>query len=200
VHPDFDVVLQFPEKWALQNTPQKVLGVAPDHEAAVLLGAVGKGDDPLDGARAVEKATKTPVVGRTQRITINGLPAARAQLEAEGKVGVDVTWIAHGGLIFQVVGLAPRSRFASLQPVFTAVVQTFRPLTAAERAGVKEKRIRLIEARAGETIDALASRSSSAWTKDEIAVANGLAVGERLRDGHLIKVAVAEPYRSARSR
>jgi predicted Zn-dependent protease len=127
-------------------------------------------------------------------VTINGLPAAHAQLEADGKVGVDLTWIAHGGLIFQVVGLTPRQRFAGMQPVFTAAARSFRPLTAAERANVREIRIRLVKARAGETIEALAIRTNSAWKKAQIAVANGLAIGALLKEGQLIKVAIAEPY------
>jgi predicted Zn-dependent protease len=177
-----------------------VLAVSPDREAAVLLRVAGKGQDPLDGARALEKATKSPVVARTERITINGLPAAHTELEADGKVGVDVTWIAHEGTVFQVVGLAPRQRFTSVRPTLFGVAQTFRPLSAAERGGVTERRIRLITARAGETIDALASRSQSAWTREEIAVANGLAVGDRLAAGQVIKVAIAEPYRAGPGR
>ncbi|HET9491428.1 MAG TPA: M48 family metalloprotease [Methylomirabilota bacterium] len=200
VHPAANVFIEFPEKWAVQQTPDKVLAVSPDREAAVLLRAAGKGQDPLDGARALEKATKSPIVAGTERITINGLPAAHTGLEADGKVGVDLTWIAHGGTIFQVVGLAPRQRFASVRPTLAAVTRTFRPLTATERAGVTERRIRLITARAGETIEALASRSRSAWTKEELAVANGLAVSDRLTAGQVIKAAIAEPYQPGPAR
>jgi predicted Zn-dependent protease len=80
------------------------------------------------------------------------------------------------------------------------VARSFRPLTAAERAGVKEARLRLVTARAGETIEALALRVKSAWTKEEVAIANGLAVGDRLREGQLIKVTMAEAYASAPGR
>jgi predicted Zn-dependent protease len=196
IHPDLNVFMQFPQNWEVENTPQKIVAVAPDKDtpAAIVLGTTGPGDDPMDGARALDKATNSPVSARTQRVTINGLPAAHAQLEADGKVGVDLTWIAHGGLIFQVVGLTPRQRFAGMQPVFTAAARSFRPLTAAERANVREIRIRLVKARAGETIEALAIRTNSAWKKAQIAVANGLAIGALLKEGQLIKVAIAEPY------
>jgi predicted Zn-dependent protease len=200
VHPDLDVFLEFPEKWAIENTPQRVVAVAPDQETAVLFRAVAEGDDPLEGARRVEKAIKAPVVAKTQTLTINGLPAAHTQLEVEGKVGVDLTWIAYRKVVYQVAGLAARPRFAGAQTHFTAVARSFRPLAAAERAGVKEKRLRLVTARAGETIEALALRVKSAWTKEEVAVANGLAVGDRLRDGQLIKVTLAEAYASAPGR
>jgi predicted Zn-dependent protease len=200
VHPDLDVFLQLPENWAVENTPRRVVAAAPDQETAVLFRAVATGDDPLEGARRVEKATKLPVVAKTQTLKINGLPAAHTQLEVEGKVGVDLTWIAHRKVVYQVVGLAAKPRFAAAQPTFTAVARSFRPLTAAERAGVTEARLRLVTARAGETIDALATRVKSAWTKEEVAIANGLAVGDRLRDGQLIKVTRTEPYTPAPGR
>ncbi|HKQ35335.1 MAG TPA: hypothetical protein VJT11_08545, partial [Nitrospiraceae bacterium] len=69
-----------------------------------------------------------------------------------------------------------------------------------ERAGIKEKRVRLVKARAGESIEALAARTTSAWKKEQIAVMNNLAVGDQLKEGQVIKVAIAEPYESKKSK
>ncbi len=200
-HPDFNFFVRLPEKWQLENTPEKIVAAAPDAEAAVLLSAVAEGNDPLDGARAIEeKAKLSGIVARTQKITINGLPAAHTQIEADGRVKLDLTWIAHGGLIYQLVGLAPSKRFDSMQAVFHSAAHSFRPLSASERANIKEKRIRLVKAQAGETIEALGSRSQSAWSKEEISVANNLAVGDQLKAGQLLKVAIAEPYEPKKPR
>jgi len=57
-----------------------------------------------------------------------------------------------------------------------------------------------VKAHAGETIEALATRTNSAWKKEQIAVSNGLAVGDSLKEGQLIKVAIAEPYESKKPR
>ena len=201
LHPDMNFFVQFPEKWEHENTPQKIVAVAPDKEAAVILGAVAEGDDPLDGARALEKATKSSdIVGKTQTITIGDLRAAHTQIEGDGRGKLDITWIAHGGLIYQVVGLAKSKQFETLQAVFHAVSHSFRPLTSPERANIKEKRVRLVKAHPGETIEALATRTNSAWKKEQIAVSNGLAVGDSLKEGQLIKVAIAEPYESKKPR
>jgi predicted Zn-dependent protease len=155
----------------------------------------------LDGARAVEKATKlTDIVSKAQPVTINGLPAAHTQIEAEGKVKLDITWIAHGGLIYQVVGLAPTKKFDSMQAVFNTTAHSFRPLSATERANIKEKRIRLVKAHAGESIEALATRAQSAWKAEEVAVVNGLESKAQLRQGQVVKVAVEEPYETRGSR
>jgi predicted Zn-dependent protease len=199
-HPDFGIFIQFPERWELENGPRKVVAVAPDRDAAIVLGAVAEGDDPMEGARALDRAIKSPVSSRARRTTINGLPAAHTRIEAESKVGLDFTWIAHDGVVYQVAGLAPLQRFASAQPAFATTGSSFRPLTAAELADVKEYRLRIVKARAGETLDALARRTGSAWSKEEIAVANGLAAGTPLAEGQLIKVTNVQPYEPQKGR
>ncbi|HYM87478.1 MAG TPA: M48 family metalloprotease [Nitrospiraceae bacterium] len=200
LHPDMNFLVQFPEKWQHDNTPQKIVAAAPNGEGAVLVGAVAEGTDPMDGAREVEKKTKSDVVAKTEKLTIGDLPAAHTQIKADGKVTLDITWIAHGGLIYQVAGMAPTRQFDTLQPLFHSTAHSFRPLSASERDGIKEKRIRLVKARAGESIEALAARTNSAWKKEQIAVMNNLAVGDQLKEGQVIKVAIAEQYESKKSK
>ncbi|HEY6640018.1 MAG TPA: M48 family metalloprotease [Nitrospiraceae bacterium] len=200
LHPDMNFQVQFPETWQHENTPEKLVSAAPNGEGAVLVAAVAEGTDPMDGAREVEKKTKSDVVAKTEKLTIGGLPAAHTQIKADGKVTLDITWIAYGGLIYQVAGLAPTKHFDTVQPLFHATAHSFRPLSASERAGIKEKRIRLVKARAGESIEALGARTNSAWKKEQIAVMNNLAVGDQLKEGQDIKVAIAEQYESKKSR
>ena len=154
----------------------------------------------MDGAREVEKKTKSDVVAKTEKLTIGGLPAAHTQIKADGKVTLDITWIAHGGLIYQVAGLAPTRQFETVQPLFYTTAHSFRPMTVTERDGIKEKRIRLVKAREGESIEALAARTKSAWKKEQIAVMNNLAVGDQLKEGQVIKVTIAELYESKKSK
>jgi predicted Zn-dependent protease len=127
-------------------------------------------------------------------MTIGDLPAAHTQIKADGNVTLDITWIAYGGLIYQVVGMAQTKQFGTLETVFDSVARSFRPLSASERVGVKEKRIRLVKAQAGETIEAVAVRAHSAWKPEQVAVANGLVLTAPLREGQVLKVAVEELY------
>ena len=201
LHPDFNFSVQFPEKWQIENSPQKIVAVALDGKAAVVLKASAKGNDPLDGARAIEQATKSSgIVSKTQTMTIGDLPAAHTRVEADGGIMLDLTWIAHEGLIYQLAGVAPTRQYDRLQAVFHSVAHSFRPLSDAERVNIKETRIRLVKARVGETIEALRLRTDSAWSEQEIAVANALTVGMPLKDGALLKVAITEPYARKRSR
>ena len=196
LHPDLGIFVKFPEKWPHENAPEKIVAVAPGKDAAVVLEAITKGDDPLDGARVLGKARKVDLAAKTKSLTINGLPAARAVVPADGKAHIEITWIAHGGVIFQLAAVASTEQFKTFQPVFDAVAGSFRPLSAHERAGIMEKRIRLITARKGETIEALAARAHSAWKTEEVAVVNGLVAATPLREGQVLKVAVEERYES----
>jgi len=200
LHPDLGIFVKFPEKWPHENAPEKIVAVAPDKDAAVVLEAVAKGDDPLEGARVLGKARKVDLAAKAKSLTINGLPAARAVVPADGKAHIEITWIAHGGVIFQLAAVASTEQFKTFQPVFDAVAGSFRSLSAHERAGIMEKRIRLITARKGETIEALAARAHSAWKTEEVAVVNGLVEATPLREGQVLKVAVEERYESREQR
>ncbi|MDH4328057.1 MAG: M48 family metalloprotease [Nitrospira sp.] len=198
-HPDLNFFVEFPDDWKIQNSPRKIIAAADAGEAAVVLGAVAEGNDPLDGAKLLEKnSERTDIVSGTSLTNIGGLPAARTQLSAEGKAMLDVTWIAYGGLIYQIVGMTSIKQFDAMKPVFHGVANSFRPLTQSERAGITETRIRLVTGRDGETIGALKQRAGSAWSQEEIAVVNGLNVSDKIREGQLLKVAIIEAYTSAK--
>ncbi|HSE57141.1 MAG TPA: M48 family metalloprotease [Nitrospiraceae bacterium] len=193
--PDLNFFLELPDKWKVENTPQMLVAAAPDGEGGLLLRTVAEGQDPLDGARALEKTSKAALVSKTERIKVGELPAARTHLKVDSQTELDLTWIAHGGLIYQIAGIAPVRRYQSMKPVLESTANSFRPLTAAEREAITENRIRLVKAQAGETVEALAMRSRSAWKPEEIAVTNGIKTSDRLAQGQLLKIAVTEPYR-----
>ncbi len=198
--PDLDFFLEFPDKWKVENTPQALVAAAPDGDGGLLLRTVAEGQDPLDGVRALQETTKLDIVSKAQRLQIGGLSAARAHLKADNQTALDLTWIAHGGLIYQLAGIASTRHFDRMKPLLDFTVHSFRPLTSGERETITETRIRLVKAHAGETLDALAMRSRSAWKPKEIAVFNGLTTSDRLTQGQLLKVAVTEPYRPKTSR
>src|SRR5207244_2961862 len=82
------------------------------------------------------------LAAKAETLTINGLQAARAVFPADSKAHLELTWIAHGGLIFQLVAVASADRFNDLQPAFKSVAGSFRPSSASERAGITEQLLR----------------------------------------------------------
>jgi predicted Zn-dependent protease len=192
-HPDLNFVVQFPGSWNVDNTPVQLAAAPKDGGKAVVLRAVAEGNDPLDGVRALEKASKASLMSKTQTMKINGLPAARTQV-GDSRLTADLTWIAYGGMIYQIAGIAETKNFDAVRQVFQTVVQSFRPLSSEERNSIREKRIRLVKAQGGETVKALTDRSRSAWKASQVAVANNLQESDTLRDGQLVKITVEEPY------
>jgi predicted Zn-dependent protease len=198
-HPDLNFFVQFPTTWTVDNSPVQLAAAPKDGGKAVALRAVGQGNDPLDGVRALEKATKAPLLSKTQTTTINGLPAAKTQL-GDSKITVDLTWIAYGGMVYQFAGIAETRGFESIRPLFQDTVQSFRPLTADERNGIREKRLRLVKAQAGETVGTLTARSGSAWKVNQVAVANALKDSDTLEQGQVLKITIEEPYTGQQAR
>jgi predicted Zn-dependent protease len=197
LHPDLNVGVSFPDRWSTENSREQVGAVAPDQQAFIALEVVAQGDDPLAGARAFQVASKTPVVAAAETLKVAGLPAARASLRGrtdKTEVVALLAWIAHGGRVYQLAGVTPLGRSAGFEVVFDRVVQSFRPLSAVERAGIREDRLRLVEARGGETVSELATRTGTVWTAAMVAVANELTPGARLLPGQLVKVALSERY------
>ncbi len=197
LHPDMDFALRFPDGWKTANTPAAVGARAPDGAAALVVELEGKGNDPVAAFRSfAEKAGLSPVPN-PETLTVNGLPAARIAgiFRTSGDtIALEFTWIAHGGQVFRVTGGSKPSRFDAVRPTLETATGTFRPLTAADRAGITEERLRIVRARGGETVAALAARTKSVWKPERIAAANDLALDTPLEAGLAVKVAMTERY------
>ncbi len=196
LHPELGFALVFPEGWETANSPRVVGASAPDGDAVVVLAVVGEGDDAMQAARAY-RAKSTARVSEPQRMRVGGLRAARAELRTGGffsRQAAAITWIATGGRIYQITGASSEGRFDAVRPAFGAVAESFHLLQPAERATIREDRLRLVAARAGETLTQVVERSGCRWTPEQAAVANGVRVGSRYDSGALVKITRAERY------
>jgi len=197
LHPDMDFAIRFPDGWKTENTPSAVGGQAPDRAAALIVELEGKGNDPVAAVRTfAEKAGLTPAP-MPEKLQVNGLPAARIAgrfRTSRDTIALELTWIAHGGSVFRVTGGSTPERFDAVRAALEAAAGSFRPLTAADRAGITEERLRIVRAQGGETVAALAARSRSAWKAERIAAANALTPGTLLEAGFPVKVAMTERY------
>ena len=199
--PTLGITLRFPTGWQVSDTPRAVVGHTKDKEALLLVAAAGKGDDPLQVARDAEKEGGARVLEQATVLEVNGLRAARSAVSIEssrGSATLDVTWIAHEGIVYQILGLCPTSRLAAYRGLFDETVSSFRAMTPADTALLRETRLRIVAARAGEGPADIARRTGSIWSANEIAVANALAADGRLAEGQMVKVAISEPYQGRR--
>lgn len=200
-HPDLGFTIRFPAGWKTTSTRRAVGAGAPEGDAMVVLTGAGPGTDPTDGLRALAKAARLDPLPASERLTINGYPAVRTTLtgrSARGPVTAEVTWIAYAGQLYRVTGLAVGRPPEALRPAWRETAGSFRALTPAERRAIREHRLRIVRARAGDTIETLVARTGSVWSAATAAVANQLTMGEALAGGRPIKVAMSEPYQPGR--
>ncbi len=198
LHPDLGLALQFPDGWTTVNAPGFVAAQAPGEDAVIVLEVAARGSDPLGSARAFarERGARFDLLPKATQIS--GRDAARA-FGTHRDAALDATWIAYGGRIYQLVGLCKKRSYEDYQTFFIDVALSLRALQPEERSGIREGRLRVVEAREGESLTALVARAGSAWSVEETAVANAIEVGDALKPGQLVKLRVDEPYRSPAS-
>ncbi len=198
LHPVLDFRLRFPEGWQVQNARNAVAAVSPQKSAAVQLTLTGRGSDPRAAAQKDLAGQKLEVL-HSGALRVFSLPAFRVLARGatqQGTVGVDFTYFAYKGLIYRLQGISPAQSFAAAAEVFAKIAQTFRPLSDSERALCRERHLKLVPAREGESLAELSRRSGNVWSLAETAAMNGMNEGSRLRAGEQVKVAIERPYAS----
>jgi predicted Zn-dependent protease len=202
LHPGLDLVLDFPSGWEVQNTASAVGAGSPERDAVVMLEMQSAPGSPRAAGAKFAQANRLSLQ-ETSDEGVGGMDAFHALALAntqQGPMVLDLTWIAHPKAVLRLTGFTPQSRYRANAAALSGVGRSVRRLTSAERGGITERRLRVVEARAGETLSALSARSGNAWSLDETSVANGLAREPRLDGGQLVKVAVEVPYRSPSAR
>ena len=131
---------------------------------------------------------------------MGGFPALRVRGHASSRFGgvrVLLTFIASRGHTYRITGIS-RAAHDRNQTLFLNVARGFRPLSRELAESIQESRLRIVEARAGESLADLSSRTGNTWSINQTAVMNDLFATDTLPSGRLVKVAVAEPYRIER--
>ena len=199
LHPDMGFSQQFPDGWKLLNLSDQVVGISPRHDAVVMLQLDSRGTDPVAAAHAYAEREGLALNSEIS-LDLGGLPAFRARAlvpTSFGRIPAEITWIAHRDMIFRLVAGVEPGTLRSYEGLLRKFSHGFRPLTAEDRAHITELRLRIAQARPGETLAELSSRTHNQWDAAYTAVANGLAPGAPLAAGEPIKIAVREPYAPA---
>jgi predicted Zn-dependent protease len=199
LQPTMDFLVAFPPSWETENAPDFVAARARDGRALVVVQLVGEGDDVAAAAAAFARESGVRLEDGVERAEIGGLPAAHA-VGRHRSATLDLTWIGHHDLVYQVTGAAPPEAFAAARGALAGVARSFRPLTAADRAEISDARLRVVEARPDETLDALLARVGSPWSAEQALLANGMASARDLHAGDLLKLPVPEPYVAPKAR
>ena len=163
-----------------------------------MLALVAEGTDPIEGAKVASQKLETDLVTDARLGTVNELQAAKNQAQittGEGETQkMELTWIAHGGLIYQIMGVTTLERFDAVAELMRKSAHSFRPLTNEERAQILVTRLQVVEGEQGETIAELAERVGTPWSVEAISVVNRKPATTTLEAGELIKVGIQNSY------
>ncbi len=195
VHPGLGFAMTFPQGWSLENGATTVVGYPADQSAVVGLQVADEGDDP--DAVADQVAQQAELFERSAVKKINGFPAVTAvtRISQHGEeFDLALAWIAKDGLVYQVLGATVPSRWDEHRPTFEGVATSFRQASEEELRSVTEDRLRVVAAKAGETVSQVTKRTRSEWPAERVAVANAMRTDDRLDAGEAIKVSKREPF------
>lgn len=196
LHPTLGFAIDFPRGWQTQNARRAVGAQSPRRDAVVVLESEGPSAAPRTAAQRWLAANPGVRIVESGATRVGGWPAYRAVAEARTRAGATalaLTWIAHPQGTFRLTGMTPASAWGRNAGVFDRVATSLRPLSATERGSITGLRLRIVEARAGETLSALGRRTNNRWSVDETALANALPRDARLERGRLVKIAIAVP-------
>lgn len=191
-HPDFRLAFEAPSGYYLVNGTR----------AVSIGGQSGKGEFSTGAYSGNLESYVTAVFGglsgqgqpaitpsSIQRTTVNGLPAAYGVARVQNGSGeVDVAVFAYEFAGNQAFHFLTISAAGSAQQ-FNTMYSSMRRIPASEAAAVRPRKLVVVTARAGDTVQSLGARM--AYTDapvDRFLVLNGLDAGSRIVAGQKVKI------------
>ena len=184
-HPGLGIAFDVPQGFSIDNTAAAVLATGPG-DAAIR----------FDGAKLNPTTSLTSYLGSgwvggldpasIKPLMINGLEAANGKAVAKNW-RFDVTVIRVGDGVYRILTAAPG--LSDPEPIAAIVRNSFRALSAAERAAIKPLRIKIVAAKGGETPATFAARMKDIDRPQELfRLLNGLGTGGAVSAGDKVKL------------
>lgn len=194
-HTEIGFAFEVPNGFQLINQPDKVLATAENGTLIVFdIGGNKNQYDALTYLRDVWLQGQD--ASNVERVKINGMDAATVL--TRGRVNgsvrdmrlVTIEWTPTQIVRFQF--FMPGAYSRSIDESFKRAAFSFERLSAQARSKIKPYRIKVVQARAGDTVSSMASRmAQDDFKEDRFRVLNGLGANEGVISGRLYKLVVA---------
>ena len=192
-HSNFRLVVTFPENWLVQNTPSAVVSIDPSHAGTTITmqrnAAPSTEQTP---AEYVEKTLQRTDIKDGSEFSIGTLPAYAGEIEVlNGEAAARMIGVVYkGNAVYLFKGDAGKGDDPEqFKKNFLATMASFRAMTAEDVQIANSQRIKVIEAKPGDTYGRLAGRSSLSRNGEEILrLINGHHPNGEPRAGDLIKI------------
>jgi predicted Zn-dependent protease len=192
-HGNMGFALRFPERWPVQNLPDRLISAAPGSLAVIQV--MVQGADPrLSPREFMAQHMGLASNPNGESLNINGLPAYTQTAVIDTSMGkrlarIGVVYLGNVAYIFvgQTRDATGLNRYDNN---FLNTIRSFRPLTNAERqVANRTSRIRLVRATAGTDFDQLAASSPlEKFPEEQLRLINAEYPRGDIDDGQLVKV------------
>jgi len=194
LQPELAFELTFPPGWQTVNTRSAVQGVSAKQDAGLLLTLA---NEKTPDAAATAFFAQQGVQGGPARPTqINGLAASGGEFAAQtqqGPVTGTVTFIAHQGMVVQLLAYGPQTAWAANAPAVSETMRSFRRITDPAILNVQPWRISLLTLDRDMTVDEFVRAYPTPVTAAQAALLNDVDPGSRFTRGTLVKRIVGSP-------
>lgn len=193
---DLDLSITFPPGWKTINTPRFVGAAQPEGGAFVALGSGERIENPSELADALaRKMSERAGIEPTERrdFRIGDWPASVLRYDDTSE-GETVS-------LYYLFATSPRETFTlmamGLETYRAALRKTalsLRQLTPAEVRSIDGLRLRVVERRPGESLEAFSERVGNRWPTGLTAAINGIDEQAASSAGRLLKIVRRERY------
>lgn len=199
-HPKLMFTFTVPQGYALDNGDQAVTAQGPQGAGLQFSGGAIAAGTPLANYigqvwQAVAGGQNgTPPLGAAQSTTINGMEAAIAATKVQQQNGasLDVAIVAYRfspTSVYHFLVITPAQLTAQVDAGLKTMINSFRKISPADAAQLKERRIEIVTVQPGDTMEKLAQRMAySDAALDRFMIINSLKSGDRLQPGMKVKL------------
>ena len=190
-HSSLGIALTAPSGWKIRNAPDQLAIVNSPGTAALVLRAA-----PAQAGRAHEDVIRNllkPTQGRTDRLTINGMPATHfigARANAQGRSqALEATVVSGPNGKIYVLSYAAKdvTTMAQARRQLEEAQGSFRPMTSADRVAARPWNLKTILYPRGGFAE-LARRSPMERAEQQLRLINGVYGGGEPQVGQLVKM------------
>lgn len=192
-HGALRVVIAFPKDWDVTNTSAEILGRAPGGttEASIAVQRQSPPATEQSPEQYVTETLKRDDVINGKSTEINGHAAFIGDIKIAGgdAKARKIAIIYKGDSVYVFRGeVGPQGNSATFEDEFQKTLETFRSMTAADLQVANAQRIKVIEAKPGQSYKVLAAKSSlKRFPEETLRAINGHHPRGEPRSGDLIK-------------
>jgi predicted Zn-dependent protease len=177
-----------PDGFVLDNTAQAVLGIKEGGGQALRFDVVSVPAETKLGDYLTSGWIENIDPKSVSELTINGFPTATASAKGE-QWSFRLYAVRFGSEVYRFI-FASKQLTRDVDRIFRESVSTFRRMTLAEIQATKPLRLKIVTVGPGDTVQKLASRMAvSDRQVERFRIINGLAPGQQVKPGDLVKIA-----------